>query len=223
MNGNQRIMRLMLLAGVSAVHGAVLLWWSRRAPPPLPEPAPQAIPVLLLPAEPQRKQSKRQSAVPRRDEAQAQQWREKRPHRKPRQRRPGQAHTQAQASAPATGPEAHGTTSPYGIWTVRPQAPRGSALARLMRAFDCASLNPRQGRLGCPPVPVNLIAGMEDRVAAIAALEARGIYSPHGPRLEQDAAGPRQVLSTTGPAGAASSDAALERIPPQYPDPSFGD
>ncbi len=221
MSGKQRINWLILLVLVGAVHGVVLLWWSRHPPPPLPPPAPQAIPVLLLPAAPPRTKdqpvSRQQSAPPPRRHT------ETLPRRKRRQTLFMKGRRGDSVAAVRSLPESDGQALPYGIWTVRPQAPQGSALARLMRAFDCARLAPQYGRLGCPPVPVNLMAGMEDKIAAIAALEAQGIYSSYGPRLRQDGAGNGQVLGTTGPVGAASSDAALERIPPKYPDPSFGD
>lgn len=222
MSVNKRILRLMLLAGVSAVHGVVLLWWDRQPLPGLPPPPPQAIPVLLLPAPPARQQS-----VPATPKAPVQRPRaiaEKSPHRKKQKQRRTKGPVKVGNPAIIQGPGgASQHSSPYGIWTVRPQAPLGSALARLMRAFDCARLTPQYGRLGCPPVPFDLMTGMEDKIAAIAALEEKGIYSPYGPRLQRQSSGAGQVLGTSGPVGAASSDAALERIPPKYPDPSFGD
>ena len=224
MSHNKRIFRLAVLVLVSLLHGAVLLLWSRQKPADLPpNPAPQVIPVLVqeVPVHEEKpKEAEAKKPVPK-----PRQRAERAPHRKTLFRRPSQEQTRHQSAVTGSFRTRSAGTSPYGIWQVQPWRGGGqSALGLFMRGLDCARLSPQYGRLGCPPEPVNLVQGMEDKIAAIAALEARGIRSPHGPRLFRHAASDHtHALVGNTNTGLATSAQDTGAIPPLHPDPSFGD
>ncbi len=115
----------------------------------------------------------------------------------------------------------------YGAYLVRPWAAQGSALEQFYRGFNCARLNAGISRRNCTDDPVNLVQGMEAKIAAVSVLMARrGITRADKAKwlgVDPSPPGSTQPLTTKGPTGAPAITENFDKIPPKYRDPGFGD
>lgn len=107
----------------------------------------------------------------------------------------------------------------YGAFYVDPNASPQSALRSFTSGFDCSRLEPKAWGRHCLKRGVNLMVGMEAKIAMVRAK----IYVPVDPLNGQ--ANKAIGLQKPNPAlsGKPGLGESFESIPPEYPDPGFGD
>ncbi len=222
-----RISRVFIALGVFLTHFSLFLALSRHRPVVQKSDDSAAIPIAVVLSSP-----KQETALPPRLSEERQQVDVMKPRveKTPTQKQAVQKRDMADSEDGYSGPAIAKESSPkekYGAFLVRRTSVQPSALGVFYNGFNCARLIPEPGRYHCPPNPVNLIVGQEAQIAFVAARMGVSHDRQNVPRrflgIKRPPPGSTQTISTITPTGSPIIGENFATIPPEYPDPAFGD